>query len=100
MIAVWRCGSGILSVAPELLALDFSGHHRGPLPGAGKGGEIYLVDVGRLGGVGGELARLDNCRGFGGGAVTRVGPGAVAFIPCSDGILQVTIGPDDRLTRG
>jgi PQQ-like domain len=50
--------------------------------------------------VGGELARLDNCRGFGGGAVTRVGPGAVAFMPCSDGILQVTIGPDDRLTRG
>jgi outer membrane protein assembly factor BamB len=67
---------------------------------AGKGGEIYLVDVGRLGGVGGELARLDNCRGFGGGAVTRAGPGAVAFMPCSDGILQVTIGPDDRLTRG
>jgi hypothetical protein len=67
---------------------------------AGKGGEIYLADVAHLGGVGGELAHLDNCRGFGGGAVTSAGSGAVAYLPCSDGVLQVTIGPDDRLTRG
>ncbi len=68
---------------------------------AGKGGEIYLADVDKLGGVGGQLAKLDKCESYGGTAVTPgASGGAVAFIPCDDGVLQVVVGADDTLKRG
>jgi hypothetical protein len=68
---------------------------------AGKGGKVYLADVARLGGVGGQLGQLDGCESYGGAAVIP-GPsgGAVAFLPCVDGVLQVIVGADDTLQRG
>ena len=83
------------STGPVLLP----GGHR--VLAAGKGGEVYLADVDRLGGVGGELARLQDCHSYG-GAATTPGPsgGAVVYLPCSGGLLQVLVGPDDRMTRG
>ncbi|MGE5292481.1 MAG: PQQ-binding-like beta-propeller repeat protein [Micromonosporaceae bacterium] len=58
---------------------------------AGKNGTGYVLRAARLGGVGGEVAKLEVCNGFGTGAV--VGP--VVYVPCGDtGIKQVTIGAD------
>ncbi|MGB8650326.1 MAG: PQQ-binding-like beta-propeller repeat protein [Mycobacteriales bacterium] len=62
---------------------------------SGKGGNTFLVDVNRLGGVGGQKASLSGCRAFGGGAVL----GSSVFLPCSGGLLQVVVR-GDRLVRG
>jgi hypothetical protein len=68
---------------------------------AGKGGGVYLADVDRLGGVGGQLAQLSGCRSYGGSAVTTgSGGGAVAFLPCTEGLTQFVVGVDDQMTRG
>jgi hypothetical protein len=72
-----------------------------PLPGgarvvaAGKGGNSFLLDTARLGGVGGQLASLAGCSAYGGGAVL----GSVVFLPCNDGLVQVRVD-GDRLVRG
>jgi hypothetical protein len=54
---------------------------------AGKGGNAFLLDVDRLGGVGGQLAKLPGCRAFGGGAALA---GAV-LLPCEQGVTQVLV---------
>ncbi len=83
------------STGPVLLP----GGHR--VIAAGKGGGVYLADVDRLGGVGGQLARLSGCRSYGGSAVTAAaGGGAVVYLPCSEGLTQFTVGADDRITQG
>ena len=70
---------------------------------AGKGGAVYLADVDRLGGVNGQIARLDGCHSYGGAAATST-PGtegaAVAYLPCTEGLTQITVGADDRMTQG
>ncbi len=63
---------------------------------AGKNGEIYLLAAGDLGGIGGQVALIMDCRGFGGAAVD----GNVVFLPCTSGILQVRVGPGNRLSTG
>jgi len=68
----------------------------------GKGGSAYLVDVGRLGGVGGQRDLLRDCSSYGGAAAAPVAGGsggAVAYLPCSGGLLQVRV-QDGRLARG
>lgn len=75
----------------------------GPLPllggtrviSAGKGGNVFLLDTAHLGGVAGQLDALSGCSAFGGGAVT----GAVVYLPCNDGLIQVSVR-GDRLVRG
>jgi outer membrane protein assembly factor BamB len=62
---------------------------------AGKGGNVFLLDVDHLGGVAGQLAALSGCSAYGGGAVTAT----AAFLPCDDGLLQVTV-TGNRLVRG
>ena len=62
---------------------------------AGKGGNVFLVDVAHLGGVGGQLASLSGCSAYGGGATL----GSAAFLPCNDGVLQVLV-QGDHLSRG
>jgi hypothetical protein len=62
---------------------------------AGKGGNAFLLDVDHLGGVAGQLAMLDGCQAYGGGAVTT---GAV-LLPCDQGLTQVRLS-GDRLSRG
>ena len=60
----------------------------------GKSGMGYLLRVGRLGGVGGELASRAICGAFGGAAVT----GTTVFVPCAGGgTAAVGVGAD-RLT--
>ncbi len=80
-------------------AVLLPGAHR--VLAAGKGGAVYLADVDQLGGVGGQLAQLDGCRSYGGAAVTA-GPGgaAVVYLPCTEGLTQLTVGPGDRMTQG
>jgi len=83
------------STGPMLLP---SGHQ---LLAAGKGGGIYLVDVDAMGGVGGQRGQLMGCQSYGGGAVSPgSGDTAQAYLPCQTGLLQVLIGPGDRLARG
>ncbi|GLZ51878.1 PQQ-binding-like beta-propeller repeat protein [Actinomycetospora sp. NBRC 106378] len=68
---------------------------------AGKGGGVFLVDLSGLGGVGGQKAALQGCESYGGGAAAPVqGGGAVAYLPCSSGLLQVRVGPDGALAAG
>ena len=48
------------------------------------------------GGVGGQLQTLSVCRSFGGAAVR----GQSFFLPCTDGLRQLTLTPDGRVSPG
>jgi outer membrane protein assembly factor BamB len=68
---------------------------------AGKGGNVFLVDLAGMGGVGGQKGELGDCEAYGGGAAAPVqGGGTVAYLPCSGGLTQVRVGADGRLTKG
>ena len=57
---------------------------------SGKVGTVYLLDAAHLGGIGGEVAALDGCAGYGGMAwdvATQA-----AFVPCADGLQRVDVG--------
>jgi polyvinyl alcohol dehydrogenase (cytochrome) len=57
----------------------------------GKAGVGYVLQPGRLGGIGGQVAELDdNCQAFGASAVA----GSTIYLPCSSGPQAVTIGSD------
>jgi outer membrane protein assembly factor BamB len=55
----------------------------------GKRGVGYLLDIARLGGIGGQLTRAPICQAFGGSAVT----GSTAYVACSDSMRAVDIEP-------
>ena len=58
---------------------------------AGKSGTGYVLRASRLGGIGGQVAQVHVCAGYGTGAVS----GATIYVPCRDtGIRQVVIGAD------
>src|SRR5258708_5650435 len=61
----------------------------------GKDNKGYLLNATKLGGVGGQLQEQDLCNAFGGSATT----GSVIFVPCTNGVLQLIIGPG-TITRG
>jgi outer membrane protein assembly factor BamB len=63
---------------------------------AGKSGRGYVLHANALGGVGGQATEQEVCVAFGGSATT----GSQIFIPCADGLLQVTIGNDASINRG
>ena len=63
---------------------------RGRVLVSGKDSEIYLLDSAHLGGVGGQLARLTGCAGYGGSAWDA--SAQAAFVPCNDGLLRVDVG--------
>jgi hypothetical protein len=54
---------------------------------SGKTGDVYLLDAVNLGGVGGQLASLSGCSGFGGLAYID----SAAFVPCTSGLLRVEV---------
>ena len=56
---------------------------------SGKTGDIYLLDATALGGIGGQVARLGGCRGFGGMAWDAAQQ--AAFVPCDSGLLRVDV---------
>ena len=66
---------------------------------AGKGGNVFLVDVAHLGGVGGQTASLSGCSAYGGGAVATSAADVFAYLPCDGGLSQVRV-QGNRLVRG
>ncbi len=62
----------------------------------GKSGQGYLVRADHLGGVGGQLQTLSVCRSYGGAAVSD----ATFFLPCTDGLRQLTLTAQGRVALG
>ena len=61
---------------------------------SGKGGDVYVLRQGDLGGIGHPLAHWHGCAAFGGAAVdVRAPRGAVAYLPCSDGVAALRVRP-------
>ncbi len=56
---------------------------------SGKTGEVDLLDARHLGGLGGAIASLGGCRGFGGMAWDAAA--GAAFVPCTSGVLRVDV---------
>jgi outer membrane protein assembly factor BamB len=64
----------------------------------GKSSQGYLLHAQHLGGVGGEIETISVCAaGAYGGAA---GNGSVEFIPCADGLRQINLGADGKLSNG
>ncbi|MCW2600243.1 MAG: hypothetical protein JWM02_2072 [Frankiales bacterium] len=117
----WDHSDSVLRLSPTLRLLDGFAPRQwarensldadlgsmGPLllPGAaralaaGKGGNVFLVDVGHLGAVGGQIASLSGCSGYGSGAVAASRAGVAAYLPCDGGLLQVRV-QGNHLSRG
>ena len=62
----------------------------------GKSGLGYLLHADALGGVGGQAQVKSICHSFGGFAAA----GLQVYVPCENGLLQVTVGPGATLTPG
>jgi outer membrane protein assembly factor BamB len=62
----------------------------------GKGGAGYVLRPYHLGGVGGQVAELDNgCYSFGGSAVVR----STVYLPCTTGLTAVSVAADGTPTQ-
>jgi outer membrane protein assembly factor BamB len=57
---------------------------------SGKSGEVDLLDTRRLGGIGGGLASVGGCRGFGGMAWDA--SQSALFVPCDGGTRRFDVG--------
>jgi outer membrane protein assembly factor BamB len=62
----------------------------------GKAGTGYLLRADHLGGVGGQIQTISLCTAYGGAAVS----GDSLFIPCTDGLLQLTLASGPQLVAG
>jgi PQQ-like domain len=70
---------------------------RGLVVASGKGGDVYVLRQGDLGGIGRPLAHWSGCAAYGGPAADtrRASSGtAVAYLPCKDGdvALRINLG--------
>jgi outer membrane protein assembly factor BamB len=104
----------VIKLSPELKQMDFFAPSDwvalnagdvdlgsvGPtlLPGGlvfqiGKGGVGYLLDGGKLGGIGGEIYSADVCTGAFGGTAHTID---TIYVPCSDGLVALSVSPDGR----
>ncbi len=113
----WDRSDAVLRLAPDLRLRDGFAPRQWPqdnaadadlgsmgpllLPGglvlaAGKSGIGYLLRAGHLGGVGGALVEQQLCAAFGGAAAA----GSTVYVPCTDGLRQVHVGPGARLALG
>ncbi len=63
---------------------------------SGKSGLGYLLHADALGGVGGQALVRSVCTSFGGAALVS----SVLFVPCTDGLRQLQVGPGVSLTLG
>jgi outer membrane protein assembly factor BamB len=77
------------SMGPVLLA-------NGLLFANGKSGQGYLLRAHHLGGIGGQIQTISLCTAYGGAAVR----GQSLFIPCSDGLRQITVASGSRFVSG
>ena len=59
----------------------------------GKSGTAYVLALGHLGGIGGEVSQGTVCKSFGGTAVM----GDVVYVPCTDGVRAVQIDSTGHL---
>jgi len=59
---------------------------------AGKRGVVYLLDA-TLGGIGGQVASIDGCAGYGGAAVT----GGSVYLPCAEGVRALAVTSSGRM---
>jgi len=57
----------------------------------GKEGVGYLLRMGALGGIGGQVASRKVCAGAWGGTAWS---GSLIFVPCSDGLFALSVTPD------
>jgi outer membrane protein assembly factor BamB len=64
----------------------------------GKSDQAYLLHANQLGGVGGQIQALNICNGVAMGGTASTG--TQVFIPCSDGLRQVIVGPGAHMTVG
>lgn len=64
---------------------------------AGKGGIAYTLHAQSLGGVGGQIDARSLCSGAYGGAASV---GSQVFVPCEDGLRQVSIDANGHITPG
>ncbi|HEV7235614.1 MAG TPA: PQQ-binding-like beta-propeller repeat protein [Ktedonobacteraceae bacterium] len=62
----------------------------------GKSGIGYLLHADALGGIGGQAQQATICHAFGGAAAINL----QIFVPCTDGIREVTVGPGTTMTVG
>jgi outer membrane protein assembly factor BamB len=62
----------------------------------GKAGQGYRLRAHHLGGIGGQIQTLALCSAYGGAAVR----GSSLFLPCSDGLRQLTLTSGGRLVAG
>lgn len=62
----------------------------------GKSGIGYLLHANALGGVGGQAQQATICSSYGGAAAL----GSQLFVPCTDGVRQVTVGSGATMTIG
>ena len=74
-----------------------------PLPGGlmfieGKSSLGYLLNANKLGGVGGQIQELNICNGVAMGGTASTG--TQLFVPCSDGLRQLKVGPGAHLSVG
>lgn len=63
---------------------------------AGKGGKGYTLHMDALGGVGGQIDAQNVCVSFGGAATV----GSTMFLPCIDGLRQVSVDASARIHLG
>jgi outer membrane protein assembly factor BamB len=113
----WDHSDSVLRLSPELRLEDGFAPTRWPqdnaadadlgsmgpllLPGglvfaAGKSGLGYLLRADHLGGVGGQLVERPVCAAFGGAAAA----GSTLYVPCTDGLREVRVGPEAQLSLG
>ena len=62
----------------------------------GKSGLGYVLHANKLGGVGGQAQVKTVCHAYGGAAAL----GSQVFVPCTEGLQQVIIGPGTTMTLG
>jgi outer membrane protein assembly factor BamB len=58
-----------------------------------KAGSVWVLRLGALGGIGGQVSMLDTCRSFGGAAVR----GDVVYLPCVDGVRALRVDSAGKL---
>ncbi|MCW2496358.1 PQQ-binding-like beta-propeller repeat protein [Jatrophihabitans sp.] len=60
----------------------------------GKSGTAYVLRLGHLGGIGGQVSKATVCKSFGGTAVS----GSTVYVPCTDGVRAVGISSAGKLS--
>jgi hypothetical protein len=61
---------------------------------AGKSGTAYVLNLKKLGGIGGQVSSAQLCKSFGGAATV----GSTVFVPCTDGVRAVRINSNGTMT--